>query len=52
MAASAGTSYFLRQIRAAPLFELIEKHKIQYFAGAPVTMNTMLNHEDKFRYIN
>jgi fatty-acyl-CoA synthase len=50
MAVSAGTSYFLRQIRAGPIFEIIEKYKVQYFAGAPVTMNTMLAYPDKYRF--
>ena len=50
MAASAGTSYFLRNIRAASIFDIIEKHQVQYLAGAPVTMNTMLAHTEKFKF--
>jgi fatty-acyl-CoA synthase len=50
MAAAAGTSYFLRQIRAESMFYIIQKYQVQYFAGAPVTMNTMLAHKEKFKF--
>ena len=50
MAASAGTSYFLRSIRASPIFDIINKYQIQYLAGAPVTMNTMLAHNEKIKF--
>jgi fatty-acyl-CoA synthase len=50
MAAVAGTNYFLRQIRPAQMFDIIERHQVQYFAGAPVTMNTLLAHPQKFKF--
>jgi fatty-acyl-CoA synthase len=50
MAASAGTSYFTRQIRAETLFDIIDRYKVQYFAGAPVTMNIMLAHTQKIKF--
>lgn len=50
MAAAAGTSYFLRQMRADMLFNVIDTYKVQYFAGAPVTMNTMLAYKDKIKF--
>ena len=50
MAAASGTSYFVRQIRAETLFSIIDKYKIQYFAGAPITMNTMLAYKNKFKF--
>ena len=50
MAAAAGTSYFLRQIRPDNLFYIINKYKVQYFAGAPVTMNTMLGYDKKIKF--
>ena len=52
LTAMAGTSYFLRQVRPEAMFDLIEKYQIQYFAGAPVTMNTMLAypHRKKFTH--
>jgi fatty-acyl-CoA synthase len=50
MAAAAGTSYFLRQIRAESIFHIIKRYQVQYFAGAPVTMNTMLAHKEKTKF--
>ena len=50
MAAASGTSYFVRQIRAETLFSIIDKYKIQYFAGAPITMNTMLAYKNKIKF--
>ena len=50
MACSAGTSYFLRQMRADQLFYVINKYKLQYFAGAPITMNTMLAYDKKIKF--
>jgi len=50
MAANTGTSYFLRQIRAESLFDTIQKNKIEYLSGAPITMITMLAHEKKFKF--
>ena len=44
MASIAGTSYFIRQIRAEILFEIINKYKIAYMAGAPIIMNAMLSY--------
>ena len=48
--AMAGTSYFLRQVRPEAMFDLIEQHQIQYFAGAPVTMNTMLAYPQRKKF--
>ena len=50
MAATTGTSYFLRQIRAESLFDVIEKNKIEYLSGAPITMITMLGYDKKFKF--
>lgn len=50
IAAVAGTSYFLRQIRPEPMFDIIERHKVGYFAGAPVTMNTLLGHPQRRKF--
>ena len=44
MAASSGTSYFLRNIRPAPILHMLHKYRVALFAGAPITMLTMLNH--------
>jgi fatty-acyl-CoA synthase len=50
MAASAGTCYFIRQVRPQPIFDIIDKHGINYMAGAPITMLTMLQHPAKFKF--
>ena len=50
MAATTGTSYFLRQIRAESLFEIIQKNKIEYLSCAPITMITMLGYDKKFKF--
>lgn len=50
MVALAGISYPIRQVRAPLMFELLDKHKIPYFAGAPITMITMLNHAERFKF--
>lgn len=50
MSASIGCSYFLRQIRADSVFDIIEKNKVQYLCGAPVTMLTMLAYDKKIKF--
>ena len=47
MAANAGSSFFLRSVRAPVLFRILDEHKIQHFCGAPITMLTMLQHAEK-----
>lgn len=48
IAVNAGTSYFLRTVRAEPLIHIINTYKINKFCGAPITMLTMLTHHEKF----
>eukprot|EP01038_Epipyxis_sp_PR26KG_P008148 gene8148-11029_t len=50
MAAATGTSYFLRQIRAESIFRIIEKYRIGYMSGAPITMITMLSYPEKIKF--
>jgi fatty-acyl-CoA synthase len=50
MASIAGTSYFLRQVRADGIFNTIQKYEVGYLAGAPITMITMLAHPGKFKF--
>jgi fatty-acyl-CoA synthase len=50
MASIAGTSYFLRQVRADAIFDLIKKYQIGFIAGAPITMITMLGYPGKFKF--
>ena len=37
-------------MRPEPLFDLVSRHRVQYFAGAPVTMNTLLAHPQRKKF--
>ena len=50
MACLAGTSYFVRQVRADAIFDIINTHKVEYLAGAPILMNTLLSSPLKKRF--
>eukprot|EP00607_Mallomonas_marina_P002340 CAMPEP_0182425160 /NCGR_PEP_ID=MMETSP1167-20130531/11516_1 /TAXON_ID=2988 /ORGANISM="Mallomonas Sp, Strain CCMP3275" /LENGTH=408 /DNA_ID=CAMNT_0024605597 /DNA_START=587 /DNA_END=1810 /DNA_ORIENTATION=+ len=50
LAATAGTSYMLRSVQPDKLFHIIQKYKVQYLAGAPVTMNIMLSYPHRFKF--
>ena len=43
LAAIAGTNVCLRKVEAAQIFDLIEKHKITHYCGAPVVHSTLVN---------
>jgi fatty-acyl-CoA synthase len=43
LAAVAGTSICLRKVEAAPVFDLIRRHKVTHFCGAPVVHNMLIN---------
>lgn len=47
---SGTKSVFMRQIRADVVFSMLQKHYVGYMAGAPVTMLTMLNYPDRFKF--
>ena len=49
LAATVGCSYFLRHVRGDALINLIDKHRIGYLAGAPITMITMLGCKDSVK---
>src|SRR5271163_1226394 len=40
---AAGTHVCLRQVRAAPIFDAIARHKVTHLCGAPIVMSTLLN---------
>jgi fatty-acyl-CoA synthase len=42
----AGTHVCLRQVRAAPIFDAIARHKVTHLCGAPIVMSTLLNAPD------
>ena len=43
LAALAGTSVCLRRVEAVPIFDLIRRHKVTHFCGAPVVHNMLIN---------
>ena len=43
LAALAGTSVCLRRVEAVPIFDLIRRHKVSHFCGAPVVHNMLIN---------
>jgi fatty-acyl-CoA synthase len=43
LAALAGTSVCLRRVEVAPIFDLIRRHKVTHFCGAPVVHNMLIN---------
>ncbi|NCF32608.1 MAG: AMP-binding protein [Proteobacteria bacterium] len=42
LAANAGVSVCLRQVRDDAVYQAIAKHKVTHFCGAPVVLNTLL----------
>jgi 3-(methylthio)propionyl---CoA ligase len=49
MAANAGTSICLRQVEAGPIFELIKKHKVTHYCGAPVVHQLLINAPEEMK---
>ncbi|MEQ1880008.1 MAG: acyl-CoA synthetase [Burkholderiales bacterium] len=43
LAAMAGTSVCLRRVESATVFDLIRRHKVTHFCGAPVVHNMLVN---------
>ncbi|MEO8158502.1 MAG: acyl-CoA synthetase [Betaproteobacteria bacterium] len=43
LAAVAGTSVCLRKVEAASVFDLIRRHRVTHFCGAPVVHNMLIN---------
>ena len=43
MAANAGTNVCLRKVEAGLIFELIKKHKVTHYCGAPIVHSTLIN---------
>ena len=43
LAAMAGTSVCLRRVESATVFDLIRRHKVTHFCGAPVVHNMLIN---------
>jgi fatty-acyl-CoA synthase len=49
MAANAGTSVCLRRVEAAPIFDLIKKHRVTHYCGAPIVHQMLINAPEEMR---
>ena len=49
MAANAGTNVCLRRVDAALIFELIKKHKVTHYCGAPIVHSTLINAPEELK---
>ena len=49
LAAIAGTSVCLRKIEPATIFDLIRRHRVSHFCGAPVVHNMLINAPEPLR---
>jgi fatty-acyl-CoA synthase len=49
MAANAGTSVCLRKVEAGPIFDLIRKHRVTHYCGAPIVHQTLINAPDELK---
>ena len=49
LAASAGTSVCLRQVRDEAVYHAIAEHGVTHFCGAPVVLNTLLSANDELK---
>ena len=49
MAANAGTSVCLRRVEAGPIFDLIRKHKVTHYCGAPIVHQMLINAPEEMK---
>jgi fatty-acyl-CoA synthase len=49
MAANAGTSVCLRKVDASLIFELIRRHRVTHYCGAPIVHQTLINAPAEWR---
>ncbi len=49
MAANAGTNVCLRKVEAAPIFDLIRKHRVTHYCGAPIVHQTLINAPEELK---
>ena len=49
LAANAGTSVCLRQVRDDAVYQAIAEHRVTHFCGAPVVLNTLLSASDELK---
>jgi fatty-acyl-CoA synthase len=49
VAANAGTNVCLRKVEAKPIFDLIRRHRITHYCGAPIVHSTLIHADPKLR---
>ncbi|HUG76454.1 MAG TPA: acyl-CoA synthetase [Burkholderiales bacterium] len=49
MAANAGTNVCLRKVDAALIFDLIRKHEVTHYCGAPIVHSTLVNAPEELK---
>jgi fatty-acyl-CoA synthase len=49
MAANAGTNVCLRRVDAAVIFELIRKHRVTHYCGAPIVHSMLINAPEELK---
>jgi len=49
MAANAGTNICLRKVEAALIFDLMKKHRVTHYCGAPVVHQMLINAPDELK---
>ena len=49
MAANAGTNVCLRKVDAAVIFDLIKRHKVTHYCGAPIVHSTLINAPEEMK---
>jgi len=49
LAAIAGTQVCLRKVDPKPIFELIERHRVTHYCGAPIVHNALINAPAEWR---
>lgn len=49
MAANAGTNVCLRKVEAERVFELIRRHRVTHYCGAPIVHNTLIHASAELR---
>lgn len=49
VAANAGTNVCLRKVEAAKIFELIKRHKVTHYCGAPIVHSTLINAPEEMK---
>jgi len=49
MAANAGTNVCLRRVEVGPIFDLIKRHKVTHYCGAPIVHGMLINAPEEMK---